>query len=690
MIERHRKRKLFLAAAVTTASTAVFGVSQVRAADWALTTGGSWPTDANWVNPPAHPDAVGAAANFTAINSANRTITVDSGATGFTVGSMSFDINNFNNTVSAGTTGSNLILDNGGNGVTLKFTGAGVALGNNTVSVPLVMNDNVTANIQYAPTSGNPATQGAFNWTGTASGTGGFTKTASGAFTMTMGTALKAYTGPTVFDTNSGRTRMSVAGRPSQTSSVTVRSGGQIEFLTNGDYTFGGPLNLNGNGSVFAGSIRPTRDVIANVPGSTVIQSDTIVHMQGTGQDGSTNPTLAILSFSGVISGPGILQLTAPGGSSDNQIGRYTFGSANTHGGTIINGGTLNIIDGAGLGTGIIQVNGNVSQPINTAMNLNLTGAAPATTSGPLSGFVNPGSTASIKLNGTAYTVNQTANGSYVGAIADGTASGSFGLGAASTNTLTLTGNLTYTGPTSVAGGHLALGTNLTASSGVAVSGGTLEETAGGGSLRVIHTPSVAVTGTGRLDIQDNKIITQTPVGTASGGIYSDVSGMIQKGRNGGGWTGSGIVTSQSTALAGSLTSIGIATAQQVKGLAAPTDTTVFAGRTVTGSDTLVMYTYGGDANLDGKINVDDYGHIDTSLPLGIAGWYNGDFNYDGKINVDDYGIIDFNIGIQGSQFPTGAGAGLSGVSAVPEPASLLGVFAACGVTSLHRRRRKA
>jgi len=105
-----------------------------------------------------------------------------------------------------------------------------------------------------------------------------------------------------------------------------------------------------------------------------------------------------------------------------------------------------------------------------------------------------------------------------------------------------------------------------------------------------------------------------------------------------------------------------------LKGIAA-TATAVWAGQTVTGSDTLVMYTYGGDANLDGKINVDDYGHIDSSIPIGLTGWINGDFNYDGKINVDDYGIIDFNIGIQGAAFPTGAGIASAGA----ESAAALG-----------------
>src|SRR6185295_9304644 len=138
----------------------------------------------------------------------------------------------------------------------------------------------------------------------------------------------------------------------------------------------------------------------------------------------------------------------------------------------------------------------------------------------------------------------------------------------------------------------------------------------------------------------------------------------VQSGRNGGSWNGNGIITSSAS---GSLTTLGVATGAQAKGIGAGA-TAVWNGQTVTGSDTLVMYTYGGDANLDGKINVDDYGHIDTSIPLGLSGWFNGDFNYDGKINVDDYGIIDFNIGIQGAPLGSSAGSDGGGITAVPEP----------------------
>src|SRR5207302_6920438 len=105
------------------------------------------------------------------------------------------------------------------------------------------------------------------------------------------------------------------------------------------------------------------------------------------------------------------------------------------------------------------------------------------------------------------------------------------------------------------------------------------------------------------------------------------------------------------------------------------------------------MYTYGSDANLDGKNNVDDYGRIDFNISLGTKGWFNGDFNYDGKINVDDYGIIDFNVGIQGAPFFTADEsvaatlrvASLQSVSAVPEPSSLVTLLPLL----LSARRRK-
>ena len=223
---------------------------------------------------------------------------------------------------------------------------------------------------------------------------------------------------------------------------------------------------------------------------------------------------------------------------------------------------------------------------------------------------------------------------------------------------------------------------------------GTLRIAPDSGAAGVSHVGALAA-NTGKIDLTNNKLITTSAVGSASGGVYSGVSGLIQTGRGSGTWNGStGIVTSQTLASSGNLTSIGVATASEAKGISfSSTATAVWSGQTVTGTDTLVMYTYGGDANLDGKINVDDYGRIDFAVPLGIAGWSNGDFNYDGKINVDDYGIIDFNVGIQGPAFPTSLSqlAGSAGsLAAVPEPASLLslGLASTSLIMGSFRRRR--
>ena len=68
-------------------------------------------------------------------------------------------------------------------------------------------------------------------------------------------------------------------------------------------------------------------------------------------------------------------------------------------------------------------------------------------------------------------------------------------------------------------------------------------------------------------------------------------------------------------------------------------------GQTIDSSTLLTKFTYGGDATLDGKINIDDYVKIDSGIAGGFTGWSNGDFNYDGKVNIDDYiTVIDANI----------------------------------------------
>jgi hypothetical protein len=171
---------------------------------------------------------------------------------------------------------------------------------------------------------------------------------------------------------------------------------------------------------------------------------------------------------------------------------------------------------------------------------------------------------------------------------------------------------------------------------------------AGGASLnvgaagnRVVRTSGLAIDGKSKLNLGDNDLIfdysTNSSLYPAPPKPLSFITPLI----------GSGSISRAQALASGGVTALGIAEASEVLGITG-TQTKLFAGQAVDSTTALVKCTYGGDANLDGKINVDDYGHIDTSVGLGLTGWFNGDFNYDGTINIDDYGIIDVNVGIQG------------------------------------------
>jgi hypothetical protein len=187
----------------------------------------------------------------------------------------------------------------------------------------------------------------------------------------------------------------------------------------------------------------------------------------------------------------------------------------------------------------------------------------------------------------------------------------------------------------------------------------------GGGGGKTITTPSLSIAAPSHLDLADNTLLVPGgDVGSWNGSAYTGLTALVASGRNGGTWDGPGIITSAGSA---NVTTLGVA---QI------------------GGDAVVKFTYGGDANFDGKINVDDYGKIDFNVNLpGASGWINGDFNYDGKINVDDYGIIDFNISVQGP--PLTATQHVARLSVVPEPCAPALLLGSVLWRRRSRRRRR-
>jgi hypothetical protein len=113
-----------------------------------------------------------------------------------------------------------------------------------------------------------------------------------------------------------------------------------------------------------------------------------------------------------------------------------------------------------------------------------------------------------------------------------------------------------------------------------------------------------------------------------------------------------------------------------------------FHGEPVDATSVLITYTYSGDANLDGKVDVTDLGVLATQWQTSGV-WTSGDFNYDGFVDVTDLGALATNwqAGVGNPLAPSLnaalAAVGLAG-TAIPEPGGLVG----CGLAALALRTR--
>lgn len=96
----------------------------------------------------------------------------------------------------------------------------------------------------------------------------------------------------------------------------------------------------------------------------------------------------------------------------------------------------------------------------------------------------------------------------------------------------------------------------------------------------------------------------------------------------------------------------------------------------------LVRYTYRGDGNLDGAVDLGDFARLAAHFNQ-QGRWFDGDFNYDGSVNVADFAAMASNFG----QTLPGTGGTTARPGAVPEPAAL-GLLALAAGAMLRRGRR--
>jgi autotransporter-associated beta strand protein len=397
---RRRSRFVSVAALGAAGLSAAVGARPASADVFNQPAGASWNVGANWSSGTV-PNAIGANATFngaaTASNpdqTANRTITLDGAKT---VGSILFnnDLAAFTNSITTGT-GGPLTLDEAAAGPA-TITTQGTGTGNNTISVAMVLTDPVLATVNnLTATSG----AGSLNITAAVSGPGGFTK--QGAGLMTFGTGAKTYAGPTLLDTNSGRTRMSLLASPTATSEFRVRSGAQLELISAGTYALGtGSVFLNGNGPVapspqaaFPGAIRPASNLDIRLTNPVVLESDTSVNIFRAGGAGPGS-----FMFDSTISGPGML---IAGGAGAGNSGIVALNAANTYaGGSVVRMGLLTAGSAnpssiassplASFGTGNVSVEPDNGAPANLEIRSGSPAAASRTTPTPASPSSTPG-----------------------------------------------------------------------------------------------------------------------------------------------------------------------------------------------------------------------------------------------------------------------------------------------------------
>jgi T5SS/PEP-CTERM-associated repeat protein len=210
--------------------------------------------------------------------------------------------------------------------------------------------------------------------------------------------------------------------------------------------------------------------------------------------------------------------------------------------------------------------------------------------------------------------------------------------------------------------------------------GGSMILSPGGDKVVRVNKLIVAANAGSKLDLADNDMI----IDYTGGSPVATIQALLQNARAGGTWTGAGITSSAANASTfalgfGDNTQLGKAT---------------FDGQSVDPTCVLVKFTYYGDANLDGQVDVSDLGALASHWQSG-AMWPGGDFDYDGSVNVNDLGLLASNwqAGVGNPLTPTArpwalgdalAAYGLPS-NAVPEPMCL--GLVSLAILSVRRRR---
>ncbi|PZE10171.1 hypothetical protein DMX10_27240, partial [Pseudomonas sp. 57B-090624] len=287
-------------------------------------------------------------------------------------------------------------------------------------------------------------------------------------------------------------------------------------------YVSAGTLSIDNDGNLGSGAVSLAAGTTLAITGASTIDNAIVL-----GGNASVS-TSAAATLSGVISGA--FTLTKAGAST------LTLSGSNTYGATTVSAGTLSVASDSNLGSGTLTLGAGTTLAVTSAATLDN----------------------AIALSGGA-TVNTGADTTLSGVI-----SGS-SLTKTGASTLTLTGNNTYSGSTSVSTGTLSIASDANL---------------GAGTLNLANGTTLQITGTTTLD----NALALTGLVTVNAGAAATLSGTISG-------TGSLIKAGASNlTLSGSNTNTGTTTVSAgtlvVDGSTASA-TTVANGATLAGSGTL-------------------------------------------------------------------------------------------------------